>query len=233
MGDPITLAKKYADQGAHELLYIDTVASLYGRNQLLELVERTSDEIFIPITVGGGIRTPEHVRELLKAGADKIAINSHALREPGVLQELAGRFGRKAICVSLQAKRQASHWECYAECGREKTGIDAIRWAHQAAEHAGELLLTSIDRDGTMQGFDTELYDAINVSIPVVACGGMGTLRDVDILKHGADAIALGSALHYNQLTIGDIDELVRSEQLFGTEGSTAAERGCEPAAGV
>src|SRR3990167_5716039 len=102
MGDPITLAKKYADQGAHELLYIDTVASLYGRNQLLELVERTSDEIFIPITVGGGIRTSEHVRELLKAGADKIALNSHALREPGILQELAGRFGRQAICVSLQ-----------------------------------------------------------------------------------------------------------------------------------
>ena len=216
MGDPIMLAQKYADQGAHELLYIDTVASLYGRNQLLELVAKTADAIFIPITVGGGISTVGQVRELLNAGADKVAINTYALHHPEFIQELAGQFGSQAICVSIQAKRVPGGWEAYTECGREKTGKNAIEWAHQSAElGAGELLITSIDRDGTLNGFDTALYEKIQVPVQVVAAGGMGKLADVDILKHGADAIACASCLHYNKLTIGEIDELANQKQLF------------------
>jgi len=175
MGDPITLAKKYAEQGAHEILYIDTVASLYGRNQLTELLRRTSDEIFIPITVGGGIKSSKEAGELLNAGADRIAINTNGMCRPNLLQEISGRFGRQALTVSIQAKRTKTGWEAYTEAGRQKTGHNALEWTEEAVElGAGELLITSIDQDGTMKGWDLELIKAINVPVPVVYCAGIG-----------------------------------------------------------
>lgn len=216
IGDPITLAKRYADQGAHEILYIDTVASLYGRNQLEELIRETAEEIFIPITAGGGIRSLEDVRKLLNAGADRIAINTHALHQPNLISAIAEKYGSQAITVSIQAKRNATGWEAYAESGRERTGMSVIGWANKAvAEGAGELLITSIDRDGTMKSFDTELYEQIDVSVPVVACGGLGKLSDTEV---HADAIACASVLHYDKLTIGEIDEYVNQEQLSDTK---------------
>ena len=209
MGDPITLAKKY--QGASELLYIDTVASLYGRNQLTELLRRTSDEVFIPITVGGGIGSCDDVTRMLNAGADKCAINTRCLSEPTLISRIADEFGSQTICVSIQCKRYMGGWEAYTECGRERTYTDALEWAEKAvALGAGELLITSIDQDGTMKGFDTELMDAIDVSVPVIACGGLGKISDLSVK---ADAIACASVLHHNKLTIGELhDELNQIE---------------------
>jgi len=203
LGKPERFARLYYEQGADELLYMDVVASLYGRNNLLDIVSRTAREIFIPLTVGGGLRTLDDIKEVLRAGADKVSLNTAAIRDPGLVREAARRFGASTIVVSIEAIRTpAGCWEAYTDNGRERTGVDAIEWAIRAAElGAGEIVVTSIDREGTGKGFDLELTRAVAevVPIPIIACGGAGRLDDVaDVILEGqADAVCLASILHY------------------------------------
>ena len=217
VGKPAILAERYANQGAHEILYIDTVASLYGRNQLETLIQETSERVFVPITVGGGIADCESVNRLLRAGADKVAINTAALKRPELIRELAQEFGSQAITVSIQAKRnngEAGEYYCYAECGRERAGQDVRDWAAHCCElGAGEILITSIDRDGTLRGPDLELIAALkDLPVPIVYGGGIGSVSDsLKCIGTGADAIAIASALHYDKLTIGEIDSLMNT----------------------
>lgn len=208
IGDPWEYALRYAEQ-ADELLYIDTVATLYGRNQLESLIEKVSEKVFIPITVGGGIRSVDDVGALLRCGADKVAVNSAAIRQPRLITQCADRFGSQAICVSIEAKHTSNGragWEAYTDNGRERSGRDAVEWAFEAVERgAGELLVTSIDRDGTCRGFDTALIAAIapHVPVPVIAGGGMGSLEHLlDVLTIGrADAVAVASCVHSGKVS--------------------------------
>jgi cyclase len=203
LGRPEAFARWYSERGADELIYMDVVASLYGRNSLLSLVEKTSSEIFIPLTVGGGLRTLDDIRDVLRAGADKIAINTAALADPELVTKAAHRFGSSAIVVSIEAIEVGpGRYEAFCNNGREATGVDAVAWAQQAVERgAGELLVTSVDREGTGRGFDIALTSSIatRVPVPVIAAGGAGTASHVlDVLDNGhADAVALASVLHY------------------------------------
>lgn len=201
VGDPAEMARRYAESGADEILYIDTVASLYGRNQLESLLEKTTLEIFVPITVGGGIASKADARRLLNAGADKIAVNTAALKRPALINELADHFGSQAVVVSIEAKRVNGGWEAYTDNGRNRTGTDVLGWATDAVVRgAGELLITSVDRDGTRRGCDTALISEIapRVPVPVTASGGLGSLEHLrSVLTDGkADAVAVGAALH-------------------------------------
>jgi cyclase len=213
LGKPEHFARCYYEQGADELLYMDVVASLYGRNSLLDIIARTAREIFIPLTVGGGLRTLEDITAVLRAGADKVALNTAALRRPAFVQEAARRFGSSTIVVSIEAiKKPQGGYEAYTDNGREHTGMDALEWAVQAAElGAGELMVTSIDREGTGRGFDLDLVRAVAdaVTIPVIACGGAGMAAHVtDVICQGhADAVCLASLLHYNVLRHGAAGE--------------------------
>ena len=198
VGKPEEMAKHYAESGADEILYIDTVASLYGRNQLEAMLEKTCEEVFVPITVGGGIGSVADARRLFNAGADKVAVNTAALKRPALINELAGHFGSQAVVVSIEAKRVNGGCECYTDNGRGSTGMETARWASDAVGRgAGEILLTSVDRDGTRKGFDVDLIAAIgpNVPVPVTASGGCGSLEHLkDVLVRGkADAVAVGS----------------------------------------
>ena len=203
LGRPEDFARRYYLQGADELLYLDAVASLYGRNSLLDLILRTSREVFVPLTVGGGLRSVEDMRAVLAAGADKVAINTAALKRPELIREAANRFGSSAVVVSIEAKRRPDgSYEAYCDNGRERTGREVVAWACAAAEAgAGELLLTSVDREGTGRGFDLELVRRVAeaVPIPVVASGGAGTSEHVaEVIEQGlADAVAVASLLHY------------------------------------
>jgi len=222
VGDPNEYALKYQD--ADELLFIDVVASLYGRNNLAELVERTTEGVFIPVTVGGGIRSLEDCRRLFNSGADKVAVNTAAIRSPHLISQIANRYGSQAVVVSIEAKRVPSGWEAYTDNGRERTGRDAVEWAHEAVRlGAGEILITSIDQEGTMAGFDLELISSLrDLPCPIVASGGMGSFRHLEeALKSGADAIACASVLHYNKLTIGEIREYI--EKQFSDQGRSQA----------
>jgi cyclase len=212
MGDPEVFATKYYEQGADELLYMDVVASLYQRNGLAELVDKTARNVFIPITVGGGIRSAQDVYNMLRAGADKVAINTAATKNPNLLTELAQKFGSQCIVLSIEAKRVGPRWEVFTDNGREETGRDVIAWAKEGVERgAGEILLTSIDREGTTKGFDCELTRAVaeSVSVPVIASGGMGALSHlIDVLRLGkADAVAMAHVLHYGKLTFKEMRE--------------------------
>lgn len=235
MGDPITMATKYASE-ADEIIYIDTVSSLYGRPQLTTLLERTTDSVFVPVTVAGGIRTRDDVQRLLDAGADKVAINSAAVRNPNLIQDIANRYGSQAIVVSIEACRRSKpgeppQWEAVTDNGREKSGLDAVVWAREAVSRgAGEILVTSVDRDGTRSGFETEIIEEIaDLPVPVVASGGMGEVGHlVDVIKAGADAVAIASVLHYGKFTIGGLRERLIAEidvrgqgkrETRGTEG--------------
>ena len=203
LGKPEWFARRYYEQGADELFYMDVVASLYQRNNLLDIVERTSRELFIPLTVGGGLRTVEDIRKVLRAGADKVSLNTAAIQRPDLIREAAQRFGSSTIVVSIEAiKKPDGCYEAYTDNGRERTGFDAWKWAVRAAElGAGELLVTSIDREGTGKGFDLELTRTIaqSVTIPVIACGGAGALAHLlEVVREGrADAVCLASLLHY------------------------------------
>jgi len=209
LGSPKEFAENYYLSGADELLYVDVVASLYQRNSLLQTIEQTAMHIAIPLTVAGGIRSIADIRAALLVGADKVALNTAAIKRPEFISEAANRFGSSTIVVSIEAKRQSSgKYEAYTDAGRERTGIDALNWAQQAASlGAGEILLTSIDREGTGNGFDLELTEAVtqSVSIPVITCGGAGRpehVRDV-ILNAHADAVAISSILHYSTINGG------------------------------
>lgn len=204
LGKPEQFARYYYEQGADELLYQDVVASLYGRNSLVDIVERTSRAIFIPLTVGGGLRSLEDIRTVLRAGADKVSLNTAAIRRPELIREAAQRFGSSTIVVSVEAIRKPDgSYEAYTDNGRERTGVDAFEWALRAADlGAGELLVTSIDREGTGKGFDLELTRRIAdaVSIPVIACGGAGSVTHVHevVAEAHADAVCVASILHYH-----------------------------------
>jgi cyclase len=203
LGKPAVFAREYYEQGADELLFMDVVASLYGRNSLLDIVERTANEIFIPLVVGGGLRSTDDIKAVLRAGGDKVTLNTAAVRRPAFITEASRLFGASTIVVSIEAMRQADgRYEAYTDNGREKTGLDAVVWARRAAElGAGEIIVTSIEREGTGRGYDLELTRRIAeaVEVPVVACGGAGKPEDlVDAIHAGASAVSLASMLHYH-----------------------------------
>jgi cyclase len=207
MGDPAEHALRYYHEGIDELLYVDIVASLYGRNNLVDVVERTASEIFVPLTVGGGIRSLDDIRLLLRAGADKVAINTTAIHRPELIREASRMFGSQCIVIQVEAKRRApGDWEAYTDNGREKTGLSALDWAQRAVElGAGELLLTSVDMEGTKKGFDLELVRRLGptLGVPVIACGGAGEIAHVaSAFEAGADAVAVASILHYKTETV-------------------------------
>jgi cyclase len=203
LGKPEQYARYYYENGADELFYQDAVASLYGRNSLLDIIERTSREIFIPLTVGGGLRSLEDIRTVLRAGADKVAINTAAIENPDLIREASLAFGSSTIVVSIEAIKQGEgRWEALTNYGRDNTGVDALEWARRAEElGTGELVVTSIDQEGTGQGYDLELTGRIarSVSIPVIALGGAGTLEHIyEVIMGGyADAVSMASVLHY------------------------------------
>lgn len=220
IGAPQEFAKRYYEQGADELIYIDIVASLYGRSNLIDIVRRTANDVFVPMTVGGGVRTVEDVGNLLRAGADKIAINTAAVRRPELITEVARKFGSQCMVLSIEAKRHgAGHWVVYTDCGRERTGVDVLEWARSGVEMgAGEIFVTSIDMEGTRKGFDLELTRAIasSVNVPVIASGGYGQLTDLHkVVNSGVDAVAFADALHYGRTTLGDLRAGART---FGIE---------------
>ena len=204
VGRPAELARRYAAD-ADELLYLDSVASLYGRNQLTGLLAETCEDVFIPITVGGGIRTRADVKRLLDAGADKVAVNTAALRTPELIRQIADHYGAQALVIHIDARRQNGGWEALTDCGRERTGKDAVAWAEEAVRlGAGELLLTSVDQEGTRRGFDAALLEAVapRVPVPVTICGGMGRLEHLEAVAGLADGVAMASCLHYGALTV-------------------------------
>ena len=211
IGDPNKLAKKYYEDGADEIIFMDAVAAYYDRNSLSHIVAKACEDIFIPITVGGGIRTLEDIQNALNSGADKVAINTKAIQYPDFLTQASRVFGSQCIVSSIVAKKIASKkWEAYIDNGREPTGLDAIEWARKVEElGAGEIMLTSLDMEGTKKGFDIELYQAIQdiVSIPIIASGGMGKADDaIELLINSkVDAIATASVIHYNLDSITNI----------------------------
>jgi imidazole glycerol-phosphate synthase subunit HisF len=213
VGDPQEFARRYYEAGADELVYMDIVASLYGRNSLIEIVKRAARDVFIPMTVGGGVRSVDDVKTLLRAGADKVAINTAAIRRPELITEVARRFGSQCMVLSIEAKRSpAGRWEAYTDNGREHTGLDAVDWARRGVElGAGEILLTSVDREGTGKGFDVELVRAVSqqVNVPLIASGGMGTMHHLlEVVRDGgADAVAMAKVLHYGNLSFSQIRE--------------------------
>lgn len=217
-GDPVEVAAIYDKAGADELTFLDITASSDARNIMLDVVRRVAEQVFIPFTVGGGIRTVDDFREILKAGADKISVNSAALKRPELVTEAADRFGSQCVVVAIDAKRKAdrSGWEVYLNGGRVNTGKDAVKWAVEAYElGAGEILLTSMDCDGTKAGYDLELTRSIseNVGIPVIASGGAGTMEHFyDALTEGkADAVLAASLFHYREMEIRDLKAYLRN----------------------
>lgn len=214
IGSPNEHALRYYLQGADELIYMDCVASLYGRNHLGDIVSAAARDIFVPMTVGGGIRSVEDATQVLRTGADKVAVNTAAVANPGLITDIARRFGSQCMVLSVEAKQIApDRWQVFTDNGREFTGLDVVEWVKKGVSlGAGEILLTSIDREGTKKGFDIPLVRAITdaVSVPVIASGGMGETGDVVgvVAEGGADAVAMADILHYQRATIGDIREV-------------------------
>jgi cyclase len=212
-GDPVELAARYDEQGADELVFLDITATLEGRRATLDVVSRTAEQVFIPLTVGGGVRGEDDVRDLLRAGADKVALNSAAVRDPELLTRCAGAFGSQCIVIAIDARRRDGGWEVVIDAGRTPTGLDAVRWAHEATARrgAGEVLLTSMDRDGTGEGYDLELLEAVAAAVPVplVASGGAGRPGHfAQALAPGrADAVLAASRFHDGELTIGEVKD--------------------------
>jgi len=211
-GDPVEVAKRYDREGADEITFLDITASHEGRNTTVAMVEKIAEQVFIPLTVGGGIREADDVRAMLKAGADKVAVNSAAIFNPSLINELCAIFGSQCIVIAIDAKRVSSSpskWEIYTHGGRKTTGIDAIEWAIKMTEGengAGEILLTSMDRDGTKDGFDLELTRAVSdaVDVPVIASGGVGNLLHLSegVVDGGADAVLAASIFHFGEYTV-------------------------------
>lgn len=236
LGPPEYFAKTYYEAGADELIYMDVVASLYGRNSLLEMVRTTAANTFIPLTVGGGLRSVDDIREVLRAGADKVSVNTAAVRNPSLISQASDKFGASTIVLSIEAKATTNgRYEVYTDYGRESTGKDVLEWAIEGVRcGAGEILLTSIDRDGTRKGFDLTLTRMVAeaVSVPVIACGGAGSASDVfEVIDKGfADAVALASLLHYSHLpsasnatrSEGNL-EFLRSARRTAPSGETLA----------
>lgn len=217
LGTPNTFAKQYYQQGIDEILYVDIVASLYERNSLLPIIQNASQDIFIPLTVTGGVRSLENAKEALLSGADKLGINTAAIKNPSLISEIADRYGAQCMVSSIEAKRTSpSSWEVYYDNGREKTGIDVIDWAKEVEKRgAGEILLTSVDQEGTGKGMDLDLISRVcdAVRIPVIASGGVGEISHVsDVIRHTkAGAVALAKVLHYNLLSVAEIKREIGS----------------------
>lgn len=213
IGDPNEFARYYYGEGADEIILMDAVASLYGRNNLKQIITKTVKEVFVPITVGGGIRSVDDATEILRYGADKVAINTAAIRDPNLIREVSRRFGSQCMVLSVEAKRSKNGgWEAYTDNGREHTGKEVIQWILDAISlGAGEILLTSVDQEGTLKGFDIELIKMISekVNVPVIASGGMGCFEHmIDAFKNaGADAIAIASVLHYKKASLTEIKD--------------------------
>lgn len=211
-GDPVEIARRYDEQGADELTFLDITASSDNRGLILHIIEQVASEVFIPLTVGGGIRQVEDVRRLLNAGADKVSINTSAVLNPQLVADAAGRFGSQCIVVAIDGKRVGDHWEVFTHGGRKPTGLDAVEWAQRmVALGAGELLLTSMDRDGTKIGFDLEFTMAISdaVEVPIIASGGVGNLDHLvqGIQAGGADAVLAASIFHFGEFTVREAKE--------------------------
>jgi len=211
IGSPNEFAKKYYRDGADELIFMDSVASLYGRNNLDQIISAAATDIFIPITVGGGIRSVDDAATLLRSGADKIAINTAAVSNPTLITKIAERFGSQAMVLSIEAKRFSDDkWEVYTNCGRERTGLDVCEWVNQGISlGAGEILLTSVDNEGTRKGFDLDLASTVSSisSVPIILSGGMGKLDDIEgaVTIGEVDAVAMADILHYNRCSISSI----------------------------
>ncbi|WP_407281013.1 imidazole glycerol phosphate synthase subunit HisF [Aromatoleum evansii] len=216
-GDPVEIARRYDEQGADEITFLDITASSEARDTIIHVVEQVAEQVFIPLTVGGGVRTVEDVRRLLNAGADKVSINTAAVNNPQVVADAAGKVGSQCIVVAIDAKQTApGKWQVFTHGGRNNTGLDAIEWAKKvAALGAGEILLTSMDRDGTKIGFDLALTRAVSdaVPIPVIASGGVGTLEHLaeGVSEGRADAVLAASIFHFGQHTVREAKELMRS----------------------
>ena len=216
-GDPVENASVYDQEGADEIVFLDITASSDNRDIILDVVRKTAETIFMPLTVGGGVRNIKDIRNLLKAGSDKVSINTAAINNPLFIKESAEIFGSQCIVVAIDAKRRNGSWEVYTHGGRTPTGIDALEWAKKSEElGAGEILLTSMDRDGTKDGYDIELTRAISdlLSIPVIASGGVGTLEHLyeGFEEGGADAVLAASIFHYKEYTIGEAKRYLREK---------------------
>lgn len=219
-GDPVEISKRYCDQGADEITFLDITASSEARNTTIHTVEAIASQVFIPLTVGGGIRTLQDIRNMLNAGADKVGINTSAVLNPEFVREASERFGSQCIVVAIDAKRvsqpgEANRWEIFTHGGRKATGLDAIEWARKMVSYgAGEILLTSMDRDGTKSGFDLALNRAISeaVPVPVIASGGVGNLQDLvdGIIEGKADAVLAASIFHFGEYTIPQAKQYMR-----------------------
>jgi cyclase len=214
-GDPVEIAKRYDDQGADELTFLDITASSDNRGLILHIIEEVASQVFIPLTVGGGVREVEDVRRLLNAGADKVSINTSAVLNPQLVADAAGRFGSQCIVVAIDAKQVGDHWEVFTHGGRKPTGLDAVEWACKMTElGAGELLVTSMDRDGTKTGFNLPLNRAISdaVDVPIIASGGVGSLMHLveGVQEGGADAVLAASIFHYGEFTVHQAKEYMR-----------------------
>jgi len=210
LGDPNKFANKYYEDGIDEIYYEDIVASLYGRNSLSDVIEEATKNVFVPITVGGGIRSVQDVEKVLKSGADKVAINTQAIKTPSLISEVSNRFGNQCMVLSVQAKRQSRGWEAYYDNGRERSGLDVLEWVKKGQDlGAGEIVLTSVDNEGTAKGFDLELISEVTtqLDIPVIASGGAGTLEHVRaaVKDASADAVAVAHILHYEKYSVGQI----------------------------
>tara|TARA_Y100000590_G_scaffold465092_1_gene636316 strand:+ start:2602 stop:3357 length:756 start_codon:yes stop_codon:yes gene_type:complete len=212
IGKPKIFSEKYYNNGADELLLIDSVASLYNRDNLINILKETTENIFIPVTAGGGVRNVSDARQLLFSGADKVAINSAAIRNPEIISSIAEEFGSQCVVLSIEAKKKGDSWEAFIENGREPTGLNVIDWVIKSQKlGVGEILLTSIDQEGTEKGFDEDL--AIQVSkvsnVPIIVSGGMGKLSDLNFLdkKVQIDGIAIASVLHFNRFSISEIKD--------------------------
>ena len=220
IGDPGAHALRYYLQGADELIYMDCVASLYGRNHLGDIVRSAAKDIFVPMTVGGGIRSVDDATQILRSGADKVAVNTAAVANPQLITDISRRFGSQCMVLSIEAKQVGKEqWEVYTDNGRERSGLDVIDWVKRAvALGAGEVLLTAVDREGTRKGFDINLVRAVTsvVSVPVIASGGMGKPEDLLAVvgEGGADAVAMADILHYKRADIGAIRALAQSAGL-------------------
>lgn len=227
-GDPVEIAARYNEQGADELTFLDITATSDGRDLILHIIEAVAAQVFIPLTVGGGVRVVEDVRRLLNAGADKVSFNSAAVANPQVIRDASSKYGAQCIVVAIDAKQRKGEdlalrgagWDVYTHGGRKNTGLDAVAWAVQMAEHgAGEILLTSMDRDGTKIGFDLQLTRAVcdAVPVPVIASGGVGTLEHLvdGIQIGGADAVLAASIFHYGEHTVGEAKALMASRGIL------------------
>jgi cyclase len=218
-GDPVEIAKQYNEAGADELTFLDITASSDNRDLILDIIESVAKQIFIPLTVGGGVRSPHDVRRLLNVGADKVSINTAAILNPELVKEAASRFGSQCIVVAIDAKRVDDHWEVFTHGGRKSTGLNAIDWAKKMVDYgAGELLVTSMDKDGTKEGFDLELTRKISnsVDVPIIASGGVGNLNHlVDGVKlGGADAVLAASIFHFGEYSIRDAKDFMKQHSI-------------------